>query len=177
MSLKSMTGYELKHLLDVSAENIWHAKQSQIYTTLKKLESDGLLISHVEPQSDRPDRRVYTLTEEGQKDLKEWLSKPITTIQPSKDPFLLKFFFGLMMDKEELLTQLRIVRELRKQQLKHYTTENMKQLKEELNFTPPPELLPQAAVLWERLRIFGEVIVNTYVEWLEETIAIVEEKI
>ena len=31
-----MTGYELKQFMDESTANFWHAKQSQIYTTLKK---------------------------------------------------------------------------------------------------------------------------------------------
>ena len=42
-----MTGYELKQFMDESTANFWHAKQSQIYTTLKKLEEEGMLESHI----------------------------------------------------------------------------------------------------------------------------------
>ena len=70
---ESKTGYELKQTMDKSTGHFWHAKQSQIYTTLKKLEEDGLVTSHPEPQESRPDRRVYTITESGEKALQEWL--------------------------------------------------------------------------------------------------------
>ena len=58
LKYESKTGYDLKQTMDKSTGHFWHAKQSQIYTTLKKLEENGLLISHPEPQERRPDRRV-----------------------------------------------------------------------------------------------------------------------
>ena len=41
LTYQSRSGYDLKQLMDVSTSNFWHAKQSQIYTTLKKMEKDG----------------------------------------------------------------------------------------------------------------------------------------
>ena len=38
LKYESKTGYELKQTMDKSTGLFWHAKQSQIYTTLKKLE-------------------------------------------------------------------------------------------------------------------------------------------
>ncbi|MCP4361467.1 MAG: PadR family transcriptional regulator, partial [Chloroflexi bacterium] len=70
LNYQPMTGYEIKQMIDVSTANFWHAKQSQIYTTLKKLEADNLAVSHVEAQEGRPDRRVYNITETGRVDLR-----------------------------------------------------------------------------------------------------------
>ena len=84
------TGYELKQSMDTSTQNFWHAKQSQIYMTLKRLEQSGLVISEIEPQEGRPDRRVYTITDEGKTDLQKWLASPITTRDSRKELLLLK---------------------------------------------------------------------------------------
>ena len=63
LNYDNKTGYELKQTMDRSTNHFWHAKQSQIYQTLKKLESDGLVVSHPEHQESRPDRRVYAITD------------------------------------------------------------------------------------------------------------------
>jgi PadR family transcriptional regulator AphA len=70
------SGYDIKQLMDVSTSNFWHATQSQIYTTLKKLEKDKLVVSHVEPQEGRPDRRIYTIIAVGKVALNKWLAQP-----------------------------------------------------------------------------------------------------
>ena len=62
LNYRNASGYDLKQLMDVSTSNFWHAKQSQIYTTLKKLEEDGMVASHIEPQESRPNRKVYEIT-------------------------------------------------------------------------------------------------------------------
>ena len=38
-----MSGYELKRRMDNSITHFWHAKLSQIYTTLKDLQAGGLV--------------------------------------------------------------------------------------------------------------------------------------
>ncbi|MBW1868666.1 MAG: PadR family transcriptional regulator, partial [Deltaproteobacteria bacterium] len=119
------TGYEIKQTMDKSTGHFWHAKQSQIYTTLKnkKLEEGGLVASHPEPQESRPDRRVYTITESGSKELQEWLSQPVTKLDDSKVILLLKLFFSGKEDKETILTQLRLQRSLHERQFELYKTE------------------------------------------------------
>jgi len=87
------TGYELKQTMDRSTNHFWHAKQSQIYQTLKKLEADGLVVSHPEHQESRPDRCVYAITDSGKQAMATWLAKPVTTLEPNKQLLLLKLFF------------------------------------------------------------------------------------
>jgi DNA-binding PadR family transcriptional regulator len=48
----------------------------QVYQALDKLEPEGLVTVEVVPQTERPDRRVYTLTPAGQRELETWLSTP-----------------------------------------------------------------------------------------------------
>ena len=67
------TGYDLKDAFSRSVRHFWSAELSQIYPTLKRLERRHMLRSHVEPSPKGPNRRVYTLTDEGRAELKRWL--------------------------------------------------------------------------------------------------------
>ena len=42
LSYTPMTGYDIKLRMDRSTSHFWHAKLSQIYTTLKSLEEEQL---------------------------------------------------------------------------------------------------------------------------------------
>jgi len=173
LKYESKTGYELKQTMDKSTGHFWHAKQSQIYTTLKKLEEDGLVTSHPEPQESRPDRRVYTITESGEKALQEWLLQPVTKLDTTKHLLLLKLFFSGKLEKETILTQLRLLSNLHERQAELYKTESPDFIKEIMASQPE---LKQDAHLWEATRRFGELYEKMYIRWLDETIAMVEAK-
>ncbi len=173
LKYESKTGYDLKQTMDKSTGHFWHAKQSQIYTTLKKLEEDGLLISHPEHQERRPDRRVYKITGSGEKALQEWLLQPVTQLNTTKELLLLKLFFSGKLEKETILTQLRLLRNLHERQAELYKTESPDFIKEITAFQPE---LKQDAQLWEATRRFGELHEKTYIRWLDETIAMVEKE-
>lgn len=173
LKYESKTGYELKQTMDKSTGHFWHAKQSQIYTTLKKLEEGGLAISHPEPQESRPDRRVYKITESGEKALQEWLLQPLTKLDTPKQRLLLKLFFSGKLEKEAILMQLRLLRNLHEQQAGLYKTESPDFIKEITTSLPE---LKQDAYLWEATRRFGALHEKMYIGWLDETIAMVEKK-
>ena len=67
------TGYELKKHFDYTLAHFWAAEQSQIYTTLARLERDGLLTSRTEPSDRGPQRKVYSITRKGRTQLRKWL--------------------------------------------------------------------------------------------------------
>jgi PadR family transcriptional regulator AphA len=57
------SGYDLKKVFDVSVQHFWPADQSQIYRTLSRLEDEGWAEMELVEQEDRPDRKVYHITE------------------------------------------------------------------------------------------------------------------
>ena len=61
----------------------------QIYTTLSRLERDGLVDDDAVAQNGRPNKRVYRLTEQGRVELSGWVadSTPPTRL---KDDFFIK---------------------------------------------------------------------------------------
>lgn len=70
---KPLSGYDLKQHFDTVISHFWSAEQSQIYRTLKKLHEDGLVRCKTEPPTKGPERKVYSLTVEGRKELHKWL--------------------------------------------------------------------------------------------------------
>ena len=67
------TGYDLKNAFSEHARHFWSAELSQIYPALKRLEERQLLHSQVESSPKGPNRRIYSLTEEGRAELLRWL--------------------------------------------------------------------------------------------------------
>lgn len=174
LNYRPMSGYDLEGWISVSAGNFWHAKLSQIYTTLKSLETEGHVISHIEPQEGRPDRRVYQITDAGQEDLHAWLRDPVTEVAVKKDSLLVKVFFQAPQEKDMLLTQLRLHVTLHEQKLAEYRRDSADAIDEML--CEQPELLPNT-FLWNATRRFGEMYETMYLQWLHETIAQIEDQL
>jgi DNA-binding PadR family transcriptional regulator len=97
-----MTGYELKKVFDATIAHFWSAELSQIYPTLKRLESEGLVDMEVQVQDDRPNRKVYSITEDGRDELIDWLAMPAQS-EAVRDPLLINVFFGASLPREELI--------------------------------------------------------------------------
>jgi PadR family transcriptional regulator AphA len=76
LAIRPMSGYDLSRSYQRALQQIWYAPLGQIYPTLRKMQSDGLLRVTVKVQHDRPNRKVYSLTAEGRKLLVLWLLQP-----------------------------------------------------------------------------------------------------
>jgi hypothetical protein len=60
----------------------------------------------IDVQSDRPNRKVYTITDEGRRELLEWLAQPSEPEQV-REPVLIKVFFGANLPRDQLVAVLR----------------------------------------------------------------------
>lgn len=96
------TGYDLKKIFDTSVQHFWHADQSQIYRTLARLTEQGFAVMEKVPQEDRPDRKVYHITEAGRQELHRWLLAPPPWGEPHSGPLIQVFFAGQLSDDEVL---------------------------------------------------------------------------
>jgi len=166
------TGYELKHLLDVSTSFFWHAKQSQIYTTLKKMEEDESISSRFEPQEGRPNRRVYTISQKGKEELGKWLKKPLINLEKRKETLLLKLFFSAETERDVILKELKQHMKLHQDQLRIYQTST----KGVIDQFKGSSGLNKDAECWEMTRRFGELYEQMYLTWLKEIISKFDEK-
>jgi PadR family transcriptional regulator AphA len=93
LSIGPMSGYDIRQLVPWSIGHFWSESYGQIYPALKRLAADCLVEKRTERQKGRPDRHVYSLTDAGRDELRQWLKLPVTPAPP-RDELLLKLFFG-----------------------------------------------------------------------------------
>jgi DNA-binding PadR family transcriptional regulator len=96
------TGYDLKKIFDTSIRHFWPADQSQIYRTLARLTERGFARVEKVPQLDRPDRKVYYITDAGREELLRWLACPPPLDEPRSAPLIQVFFAGQLSNDQIL---------------------------------------------------------------------------
>lgn len=90
-----MSGYDLVKAFESSLQFFWHAQNSHIYLELKKLEKKGYICGETVIQSDRPNKKIFSITEAGRKEFMDWLAKgPGEDATHFKNSFLMKVFFS-----------------------------------------------------------------------------------
>ncbi|GAA4548229.1 PadR family transcriptional regulator [Pseudonocardia xishanensis] len=92
LSMREMSGYDIKRHFDRAVHFVWNASDSQIYRELRQMERGELIVSRVVPQEGKPNKRLYQLTDAGVTELDHWLASPVERPY-SKEPFLLRLFF------------------------------------------------------------------------------------
>jgi len=149
------TGYELQKLATGSVGFIWAPARSQLYAVLKRLDGAGLVTGRRVAQADRPDKRIFRLTEAGRATLRHWLAA-VEPIEPEdRDGILLKVFFGAGP------AQLRDYRERAAQRLATY---------HEIERTFDGETGAAALRRLQTLR-FGIALMEASLAWADETLA------
>lgn len=173
LKYRSMTGYELKSLMEESTMHFWHAYHSQIYTTLRKLESEGLVSSELDDGDDRLTRRTYTLTEPGRAALSAWLNTPLTETVPEKEDLLVRVFFSAERERERVIDELRFQRQLHQRKLEHYLQISQTKLED---FSPQEQQGGTSDLpFWTATLRFGIAYERMYLQWLDETMEQIEQ--
>ncbi|MFA4915519.1 MAG: PadR family transcriptional regulator [Syntrophales bacterium] len=93
---RDLHGYELKSSFDEKVGEFWSLNYGQIYSTLDRLEKEALVTYDRQAQDKRPDRKIFSITTKGRKELDEWLSTPVTRVRALRDELFIKLVF---MDK------------------------------------------------------------------------------
>ncbi len=75
---QSGSGYELARRFDRSIGFFWAATHQQIYRTLRAMEDDGWVHATPVAQQGRPDKKVYTVSDDGRAELARWIAEPLS---------------------------------------------------------------------------------------------------
>ncbi|MDT8433790.1 MAG: PadR family transcriptional regulator [Anaerosomatales bacterium] len=98
---RSMHGYELRRELEDELGPEWAVNYGQIYTTLERLERDGLLVHCATVSSeDAPDRKLYTATPAGRTELRAWYLSPVPDAESARDELYARIALALTSDVE-----------------------------------------------------------------------------
>lgn len=108
LARESLTGYDLTKRFDSTVGFFWSAKHSQIYPELANLTQEGLVTFELVTQTSKPNKKIYTITEEGRNALRSWIDTPGDR-RTVKDPLLMRIWVVGMIDPELALRQLREV--------------------------------------------------------------------
>lgn len=85
-------GYQLKVDLEAATGDMWSINVGQVYTTLSRLERDGLVTS---TGSDAQGRFVYRITDAGRKAAAAWMACPVELAAAGRDEISLKLMVAL----------------------------------------------------------------------------------
>jgi DNA-binding PadR family transcriptional regulator len=80
-----MSGYDLQKQFSQSVGHVWHAPDSQIYPELRRMKEAGLVEGEDQVRGERGHRRVYHVTEAGNRAFIDWMQSP-TEYQRVRDP-------------------------------------------------------------------------------------------
>lgn len=91
-------GYQLRHEFESATGAAWPLNVGQVYTTLQRLERDGLVEADTrhEPTGDDQAGRVpYALTDRGRSEAERWLSTPSAAPLANRDETTMRILVAL----------------------------------------------------------------------------------
>jgi len=87
-----MYGYQLRTEFDATTGSTWPLNVGQVYTTLTRLERDGL----VTPQDSDDEGRVrYSITAQGRAELEDWFASPVIATDRPRDELAIKLALAI----------------------------------------------------------------------------------
>ncbi|MGH2759422.1 MAG: PadR family transcriptional regulator [Actinomycetota bacterium] len=96
-------GYELKGLFEQLFGGTWPLNPGQVYMTLERLEEAGLVTSKRVEQELLPDRRVYSITEDGRQELKRWTAEPAEGPIRLRDELFAKVLTAMLSEQGDAI--------------------------------------------------------------------------
>ena len=113
------SGYDLVKRFNKSVECFWSASHQQIYKALAKLEEEAQVSAEKIEQENRPNKKLYTVTDAGRQSLQRWIGEP-EAIAPLKSDLLVRLSAGHTVPTDTLLHTLQTYYQQHKEKLKSY---------------------------------------------------------
>ena len=92
-------GYALKSGFETATGGVWPLNVGQVYSTLDRLERDGL----VESAGGNSDQRSWRLTDQGREELGEWWWAVPGEKPPPRDELVIKVLLAVAREREHAL--------------------------------------------------------------------------
>lgn len=169
LSEGSLSGYEIKKIVDVRFSFFWSESFGQIYPQLKKLNEEGLIKeeSLKEAENSKTSRK-YNITDSGINELKEWLKEPVEK-EVVRYEILLKLYFSNIVSPEVMLGHIKEFQRTHNQQMKLFEKfrENLEEYKDV--HSNHKDILMVLS--------FGEKVWKAYDEWCGEVSNVLEKGI
>lgn len=157
----SMTGYEINKAFRDSLNYFWTAQTSQIYRELQTLKTKGWATDELIEQSDRPDKKLFSITESGREELLRWLSEESVEMNP-RSPMLMKTFFRGELSIDENINYFSEMENILTRFTVGYRSEppKVEQYARLIND-------PLKALYWKMTAEFGAMYLEMYLQWVK----------
>ncbi len=164
LNYHQLTGYEIMIVFRDSLRFFWSAQTSQIYRELQTLEAKGWVDRTPVAQKSRPDKNIYTITSEGQKELLRWLSDGELSLN-ARSGILMKVFFLGERSREDNIRYF--------EGLKEYCRiflQGLGAAEENIRAYRPVLDDPDKALYWEMTVDYGRRNMRMYIDWAQSCI-------
>lgn len=119
LAREPLTGYDLAGRMQARVGAFWEARHSQIYPELARLERRGLVTHQAIAQRERPDKKVYAITDAGLDALRAWVTQPPAP-RAVRDELVLKAYASWLAEPGGVLTLFQDERQRHEEQLRDY---------------------------------------------------------
>ena len=113
-----MYGYQLRAEFERRTGSTWPLNVGQVYTTLTRLERDGLV---AESGADGEGHVVYRVTDAGRDEVATWFTTPVERTQPPRDELAIKLALAVTVPGVDVGTVIQQQRSATMTALQDYT--------------------------------------------------------
>ena len=110
LTFGAMSGYDVLKLVEQSIGHFLSPAKSQVYTDLRRLARAGLATEEMVEQEQRPNKRIYSITDKGREALVRWLNEGPFEPDHVRSPFTVRLFFGNLVDRSSVIAQIEELR-------------------------------------------------------------------
>ena len=90
------SGYDLNKWFDTSASHFCTAGYSSVYPALAMFERGGMVVHETVPGDRGPERKVYSVTDEGREALLRWAAEPATGPEVRDEQLVKALSYGML---------------------------------------------------------------------------------
>lgn len=113
-------GYRLRSDFEASTGGAWPLNIGQVYTSLQRLERDGL-IEATPPAGDEQDRHAYACTAAGRENVRKWLTQPVARTVEDRDEVAMKILLAAATAPADALAVIEAQRDATMRTLQQHT--------------------------------------------------------
>lgn len=170
LQYKPISGYDMKKMIDASINHFWSADQSQIYRTLNKLTTEGLIDMELIIQDNKPNSKVYHITDKGREEFMHWLSIPVGMGEP-RIPWLIQIFFAARLSDDVIINIFEKVAMQLRNKIEAYKQIDKPQIVEGIGVFSPRDLF-----FYELTYDYGLMLHNAILQWTEQALVKLKRK-
>jgi DNA-binding PadR family transcriptional regulator len=115
---RPMYGYQLRQEFEASTGSTWPLNIGQVYTTLARLERDGLVV--VTDEGDES-QRVYAISASGRESVHDWFATPVRPTAPPRDELAIKLALAVRIPGLDVRAVIQAQRSATLRALQEYT--------------------------------------------------------